>query len=121
MRHILLALALGLSTFTAPAFAQPEKPAKKTDSDTITLPTPADVKDLQVTPKDFTLVGEDDARQLVLTGVLKNGAYQDLTGDAQYEVADAKILRVTSGGRVMPLANGSTTITARYGDKSVVL
>ena len=63
-----------------------------------------------------------DTRQLVLSGVVKEtGALQDLTGDVQFEVADSKILRVTSGGRVMPLANGSTTITARYGDKSATI
>src|SRR5215207_4171214 len=99
MRSIQLTLVLGLSAlFAAPAFAQPEKPAKKTDSDVVKLPTSAEIKELQVTPKDFTLVGEDDARQLVLTGVLNGGGLQDLTGDVQYEVADAKILRVTSGG-----------------------
>src|SRR5207244_7260942 len=72
-------------------------------------------------PKEFQLVVEDDARQLILTGTLQTGAAQDLTGDVTYEVADTKILRVSSAGRVMPLANGATTITARYGDKSVTV
>ena len=39
----------------------------------------------------------------------------------KYEVADSKIIRVTSAGRVMPVANGATTITARYGDKSATM
>jgi len=116
MRKILLALAIGLSVFSAaPAFAQ----TKQTDADAIKLPTPAEVSQLQASPAAFQLVGEDDARQLVLTGILQKGGYQDLTGDVQYEVADSKILRVTSSGRVLPLINGATTITARYGDKSV--
>ena len=101
-------------------FAQTE-PSKKAAPDTIKLPTPAEIKELQVYPKDFQLVSEDDARQIVLTGILADGSAQDLTGDVQYEVADSKILRVTSGGRVLPLANGATTITARYGDKSVTM
>src|SRR5207247_9597362 len=57
-------------------------------------------------------------RQIVLTAILPAGGYQDLTGDVQYEVADSKLVRDSSAGRVLPLANGTTTITARYGDKS---
>ena len=117
MKKLLLALAAGLLA-CSPAVAQTE-PAKKATSDIIQLPTPAEVKELQAYPKEFQLIGEDDARQIVLTGVLQNGAYQDFSGDAVFEVADNKILRVTSGGRVMPIANGKTTITAKYGDKSV--
>ena len=63
--------------------------------------------------------GPTNSCQLILTGVLNSGRQQDLTGDASIEVADAKIVRVTSAGRVLPLANGETTITARYGDKSI--
>ena len=46
-------------------------------------------------------------------------ALQDLTGDVTFDVADPNVARVTSAGRVIPLANGSTEITASYGDKSV--
>jgi hypothetical protein len=119
MRKILYALAAGLiASSSSPVFAQSEA-IKKAPSDAIQLPAPAEVKELLAFPTQFQLVGEDDARQIVLSGVLQNGALQDLTGDAQYEVADSKILRVTSAGRVIPLANGSTTITARYGERSV--
>ncbi len=118
MRKLLFGLAAGLiACVAAPAYAQP----KKATSEEIKLPTPAEVKELQAFPTQCQLVGEDDSKQIVLTGVLKSGAYQDLTGDVQYEVADSKIARVTSAGRILPLANGSTTITARYGDKSATL
>ena len=50
--------------------------------------------------------------QLVLTATLAGGRLQDLTGDVKYEVADAKVVRVTAAGRVIPLANGTTEITA---------
>src|SRR5262249_50074381 len=63
--------------------------------------------------------GADDAQQLVLTTALTGGQLQDLTHDAKYEVADPKGARVTSTGRVLPLANGATTVNATYGDKSV--
>jgi hypothetical protein len=121
MRKILFGLATGLLALTVSSGHAQEQATKKATSDTIKLPAPAEIKQLQVFPTEFKLVGEDDARQIVLTGVLQDGAKQDLTGDVQYEVADGKILRVTSAGRVMPIANGSTTITARYGDKSVTV
>ena len=37
----------------------------------------------------------------------------------QYEIKDAKLVRITSTGRVLPLADGATEITALYGDKSI--
>src|SRR5207253_2457348 len=77
------------------------------------LPRPADVRSLDVRPAAVALRGADDARQLVLTAALPDGRLQDLTGDVKYEVADPKVARVTSAGRVVPLANGSTTVTAR--------
>ena len=80
------------------------------------LPAPAQVKKLDVHPAVTTLVGSDDSRQLVITGALAD-RMQDLTGDVTYKVADEGIVRVNAAGRVVPLANGATTITAHYGDK----
>src|SRR5262249_26146950 len=85
----------------------------------IVLPAPAQIKALAVEPKSIDLVGSDDSRQLVLTGTLSGGSLQDLTGNVTYEVADTKVIRVTPAGRVIPLANGATSITARYGDNKV--
>src|SRR5260370_13042820 len=115
MRKILLGLAAGLiACVTSPALAQNEA-NQKSPSDAIKLPAPAEVKELQAFPTKFQLVGEDDARQIVLSGVLQNGPLQDLTRDAQYEVADSKILRVTSAGRLMPPAHATTTHNSPYG------
>src|SRR5439155_21000774 len=50
---------------------------------------------------------------------LPGGRVQDLTGDVTYDVADGKVVRVTTTGRVIPLANGATEITARFGPKSI--
>src|SRR5262245_44809402 len=79
------------------------------------LPKPADVQSLVAHPQQVTLTGSDDAQQLIVTAALTQGALQDLTGDVKYEVADTKVARVTSGGRVVPLANGSTEIVVRFG------
>lgn len=87
--------------------------------DTVSLPKPADVLSLEVYPTKIALKGSDDAQQLVLTAKLAGDKLQDLTGDATFEVANNKIIRVTSSGRVIPLANGSTEVVLKYGDKSV--
>jgi len=86
--------------------------------DTVTMPTPAEVQTVSVFPAAVTLKGMDDSAQLVITAQLATRV-QDLSGDVKYEVADGKICRVTTSGRIMPLANGSTEIQATYGDKVV--
>ncbi len=93
------------------------KDAAKLES--VALPSPGEIKSLHVHPKHINLKGIDDAQQLVLTAELQGGQLQDLSGDVKYEPADKKIVRVTSTGRVLPLANGTTEITAVYGDKSI--
>jgi hypothetical protein len=85
----------------------------------VALPKPADIQKLEVRPARITLAGLDDAQQLILTASLAGNRLVDLTGDVRYEVADNKIARVTTNGRVIPLANGSTTVTAHFGDKTV--
>ncbi len=84
-----------------------------------TLPRPADVRSLDLHPAAVTLKGADDAAQLILTASLTDGRLADLTSDVKYEVADPAVARVSSTGRVVPLANGSTTVTASFGDKVV--
>ena len=112
--NVLRCLALAfLLNCVATLAAQEAEPAQDHS-----LPTPAQIKKLDVHPAVTTLVGSDDSRQLVITGALAD-RMQDLTGDVTYKVADEGIVRVTSAGRVVPLANGATTITARFGDKAV--
>ncbi|MBL8798577.1 MAG: DUF1553 domain-containing protein [Planctomycetia bacterium] len=89
------------------------------NEDKVVLPKPADVQALAVQPAKVALKGGDDAAQLVLTANLVGGRLQDLSGDVKYEPADPKVVRVTTAGRVIPLANGSTEITVTYGDKSI--
>src|SRR5262245_59954210 len=86
-------------------------------SDAVALPKPAEVQSLSVTPARIPLNSWDDTRQLILTAALPGERLQDLTGDVTYTVADPKIVRVTTSGRVLPLANGNTEISARYGTR----
>jgi hypothetical protein len=115
MRIALLVLALGAFVLPSAAEETPRKPA----ADTIKLPAPAELSSLDVQPKDIRLVGDDDSRQLVVTAVTKAGQLQDLTGDVRYEIADPRVARITASGRVVPLGNGVTTITATYGARRV--
>lgn len=98
--------------------ADDAKPAKAPTGD-VTLPAPADVHALIAYPASIALVGSDESRQLIVSGAIKNGQQQDLSGDAKYEVADNKVVRVTTSGRVLPVGNGMTTITIRYGEKAI--
>jgi len=119
-RYLLPALALGCVFARTPTLpAQPTAPAKKAAPDTIVLPSPKDVKELLVnTEGELVLIGADDSRQLILTGAVGGSTQsQDLSGDVKYAIADAKICKVNAGGRVVPLENGATTLTATYGDK----
>ncbi|MBM4067828.1 MAG: DUF1553 domain-containing protein [Planctomycetes bacterium] len=93
----------------------------RTPKGEIALPAPAEVQSLDVQPKTIDLIGADDSRQVVLTGVLSAGKLQDLTGHVQYKIADSTIAKITNSGRVIPLANGATTITAGYGDNRVTI
>jgi hypothetical protein len=117
--NVLLALtAFGLAALAPQAFAT-DKSAPATPSAPAPLPQPDQVKSLVVQPTQVELIGSDDARQLILTGTLVNDQLQDYTGSVEYSVADPKIVRVTSGGRIIPLANGSTVVSAQYGPHRV--
>ncbi|MCI0640535.1 MAG: DUF1549 domain-containing protein, partial [Gemmataceae bacterium] len=114
-RWLALAATLALTATNASAQLYDNKTAK---GDTIAMPNPAEVQSLSVHPTAVTLKGQDDSAQLILTAQLKD-RQQDLSGDVKFEVANPSLARVTTAGRVIPLANGATEITARYGDKSV--
>jgi hypothetical protein len=123
MKSILLrSLALGFGLLCANGYAraQDSAAARTAAPDTVKLATPAEIKELQAFPPAATIVGADESRQLIITGVTAD-RLQDLTGDVKYEVADGKVVRVSSSGRVVPLANGATTVTAKYGDKVVTI
>jgi hypothetical protein len=123
MSHLRWPVLLTLAVFTTAGGPLPAgdlysgKEAAKLDS--VVLPAPSEIQALTIHPPRIVLKGADDAQQIVLTAQLQDGQLQDLSGEVKYEPGDTKIVRVTSTGRVLPLANGATTITATYGDKTV--
>ena len=117
-RWLFLLAASATLTPTAAADVYPKAPPPP---DTVALPKSADVKALAIYPTQVSLKGTDDAAQLVVTATMNDGRLQDLSGDVQYAVGDAKVARVLPSGRVLPLANGSTQLVATFGDKSVTV
>jgi hypothetical protein len=89
--------------------------------DAVALPRPAEVKTLAVYPAKIALKGSDDAQQLIITATLAGDRLQDLSGDVKYEVGNAKVARVSTTGRVIPLGNGTTEITASYGARTLTI
>src|SRR4051812_40034456 len=79
---------------------------KVVKGESVPMPTPAEVQALAVQPVALTLRGVDDSAQLVVTGQLAGNRLQDLSGDTKYEVANPALARVTTAGRIIPLANG---------------
>ena len=120
-RWLILSAALSALTMTgglvrAGDIYSEKEPAKL---EPLVLPKPAEVLKFTVYPDKVALKSADDAAQLIITAELASGRLQDLTGDVKYDVINSKIVRVTSAGRIVPLTNGSTTVTATYGDKVV--
>jgi uncharacterized protein DUF1549/uncharacterized protein DUF1553 len=87
----------------------------------VVLPKSGEVKEISAYPAKISLESGDDADQLVISAALTSGRLQDLSGDVQYSVANENVAHVTKAGRVVPVGNGSTTITAKFLDKSVTV
>ncbi len=85
------------------------------------IPGPGAIQSVAIHPTAVNLKGEDDSAQLIVTGTLAGNRLQDLTGDVKYEVANPKLARVTTTGRIIPLADGATQVTARYGNHAVTV
>ncbi len=124
MTRLRLAALLAAAAFAWPAglFAADlygDKDGPKQEP--MVLPKPADVQTFTVSPEKIALQNGDDAQQLVVTAGLAGGRLQDLTGDVQYTVADEKVAKISSAGRILPVGNGATTIQATYGDKTLTI
>lgn len=87
-----------------------------------TRPDPAQIAaPLEAWPATVTLRGGDAAQQILISATLADGRRQDLTHAASYELADPALADITPSGRLMPRRDGSTTLTAHYGDKHVAI
>ena len=115
---LLTGAALAFTGADLPAADSPKKDRQPVKSEQTPLPKPNEIKSLTIYPSSVALKGVDSAQQLIVTATLLDGREQDLTGDVTYDVKDARMVRVTSTGRVLPLADGATQISALYGTKT---
>jgi Protein of unknown function (DUF1553)/Protein of unknown function (DUF1549) len=100
------------------ANSQPAKPASKKSAAVskkakTPLPLPAS---LSLEPSKFELRGHRASLQLVATGQYEANRVLDLTAYVKYTSSNPKIARV-EGSLVIPVADGSATITAKIGDR----
>src|SRR6266478_7975680 len=59
------------------------------------------------------LRGADARQQLLVTASFSTGALRDYTREVSYQTSPAGVIQVSKTGRVTPLAEGTTTITAK--------
>jgi hypothetical protein len=112
-------MALVLAALGASSLQAADARRKDPPPDLLPPPKPAEVLTLAAHPPQVHLRGSDASQQLLITATLSGNRAHDLTGDVEYEVAGAKLVRVLSNGRVLPLASGATEIVARYGPHQV--
>jgi len=60
-----------------------------------------------------TLIGQNARKQLLVTGVYSSGQRHDLTHDVTYSIDTPTVLSVDADGLVIPLTDGTATITAK--------
>jgi len=81
--------------------------------------SPKPVAAITAYPTALKLRGADDAPQLIVTGKRADGREFDLTATTTYSISDPAVVRVAADGRVFPLANGTTEVTAMFEGKAV--
>jgi hypothetical protein len=65
------------------------------------------------TNQAIRLHGADARQQLLVTANFSTGAVRDYTREVSYQASPAGIVQVSKTGRVTPLAEGQTTVTAK--------
>jgi hypothetical protein len=108
-RRSLLLAALALAASPALA-AVPTDPKERA----AVIGDPATV---QVQPPRVSLTGVRARQQLVITGQYAGGAPRDLTPVCEVTPRDAAIVAI-EGGYIVPLKNGSTTLTVKAGPRT---
>lgn len=68
-------------------------------------------------PNGIELDGGDSHQQLLVTGTLEDGELRDYTRRVTFSMNPEGIARMDAQGRIQPLANGHTTLTASVDDQ----
>lgn len=102
---LLLALTQSPSLCGASATLKPTNLVLHAQSEAETLPLPA-----------LKLRGPDARQQVLATARLDNGTQRDFTHQVSYEATPANIVSIGKDGRLLPLGNGTATVTAKSSD-----
>ncbi len=81
------------------------------------LGDPGQLTALKVEPsineKGVTIRGRDARQQIFVSGVYSTGQFRDFTRKVAYDAQPAGIIKVDASGVVLPVADGTATITAK--------
>ncbi|MFO0970090.1 MAG: hypothetical protein U0793_31445 [Gemmataceae bacterium] len=78
-----------------------------------------ELRTLSVLPEKALLRGEGSLQQLVITGHFANGGVRDLTEQAKFRIADAKVADVYERGLVTARHNGTTEVRVEAAGKTL--
>ena len=121
IRMLAAALVLWMLPATSSAddtpAAEPETAADATVPQSAGLGDPGELLELEIESGHtvdgaFKLDGQDARQQLIVTGKYATGQIRDLTATSDYSVEPEGIATVDASGFVVPLADGTATITA---------
>jgi hypothetical protein len=102
-------LALGALAWGWPATAATNAPSKAT---ALILHARSEGTGGEV----LRLRGPDARQQILATAKLADGSLRDVTRQVAYEVAPENVVKIGKSGLLLPLNNGSATVTARTGE-----
>jgi hypothetical protein len=80
----------------------------------------AQAADLQVSPT-AVLLDRPEASQQILVTEVDGDRRRDVTREATLEIASTAMARISSDGLIHPLSEGTTQLTVKFGDKSLVV
>ena len=63
--------------------------------------------------RELHMRGADARQQLLVTASFSSGALRDYTREVSYQTSPAGVIQVSKSGRVTPLTEGTTTLTAK--------
>lgn len=80
----------------------------------------SDIQSLSVNPPAVQLISNRDRATFVVQALSVDGITRDVTDEALINIANPALVK-REGNRLIPAADGQTTMTIRYGEKSTVL
>lgn len=87
-----------------------------TDSVEVFIQTDASLDSIEITQRNPVLFDHSDRRQLSVLGTFSDGVVRNITHPSAgtvYTSANESIVRVTEGGRLIPVGEGETTVLAQ--------